>query len=149
MQGICSTKGFCFSALTIFWAISSFIVSELGGWDTSLKFLMTAIGIDYGLGIMIALIWHKSKKSSDGTFESHASLKGLFRKLSVLILVYIAVQLDILLQTNGYIRTMVILFFITNEGFSIIENLALMGVPMPVIIKDSFAVLKSSTNKKE
>ena len=47
------------------------------------------------------------------------------------------------------IRTAVILFFIANDGFSIIENLGIMGVKMPPIVKNSFAVLGKQSGADE
>ncbi|WP_085833490.1 phage holin family protein [Clostridium merdae] len=144
-----SAKSMYFSALTAFSAAGAAILSALGGWDDSLQFLIGIMAVDYGLGILIAMVWHKSPKTADGTFESNASLKGLLRKLSVLLIVYVAVQLDTVANTGGYLRTAVILFFIANEGFSIIENFGIMGVPMPDVVKNAFAAIKQQTEKAE
>ena len=138
-----------FSGLTAFSAVGSAIASAFGGWDTSLQTLIGFMAVDYLLGVTIALVWHKSQKTADGTFESNASLKGLLRKFSVLIVVYIAVKLDNVAGTNGYVRTAVILFFLANEGFSIIENLGIMGVPMPNIVKNAFAAIKNQSEQTD
>ena len=140
-----SARSVYLSALAVTSALGAWAVEALGGWDNSLQTLIAFMAIDYVLGILIALIWHKSQKTADGRFESHASLKGLIRKFSVLIIVFIAVKLDTVLHDNGYVRTAVIMFFITNEGFSIIENLGIMGVPMPEVIKDAFAAIKKQS----
>lgn len=131
-----------FSVLAAMSAVGAWAVQALGGWDNSLQTLIAFMAIDYILGILIALVWHKSQKSEDGRFESHASLKGLIRKFSVLIIVFIAVKLDLLLHDSGYVRTAVIMFFIANEGFSIVENLGIIGVPMPEAVKNAFAAIK-------
>lgn len=141
-----SAKSMYISALTVFSAAGAAILSALGGWDTSLQFLVGIMAVDYLLGILIALVWHKSQKTADGTFESNASLKGLLRKFSVLLVVYVAVQLDTVANTGGYLRTAVILFFIANEGFSVVENLGIMGVPMPDAVKNAFAAIKSKAD---
>lgn len=138
-----------FSGLTAFSAVGSAIASAFGGWDTSLQTLIGFMAVDFVMGIIIALVWHNSPKSKDGTFESNASLKGLFRKGGILLIVYIAVKLDIIANTNGYIRTAVILFFLANEGFSIIENLGIMGVPMPNIVKNAFAAIKNQSEQAD
>ena len=137
-----SAKSMYISVLTVFSAAGAAILSALGGWDTSLQFLIGIMAVDYLLGILIALVWHKSQKSADGTFESNASLKGLLRKFSVLLVVYVAVQLDVAANTDGYLRTAVILFFTANEGFSVFENLGIMGVPLPPAVKNAFAAMK-------
>lgn len=121
--------------------VGTIIVEALGGWDTSLKVLIIFMAIDYLTGILCALVWKKSPKSESGAFESKASLKGLIRKCAVLILVYIAALLDELTEQN-IVRTAVIIFFIANDGFSIIENLGIMGVPMPDVVKNAFELLQ-------
>ncbi|WP_042437021.1 phage holin family protein, partial [Faecalispora jeddahensis] len=96
-----SAKSIYISVLTVFSAAGAAILSALGGWDTSLQFLIGIMAVDYLLGVLIALVWHKSQKTADGTFESNASLKGLLRKFSVLLIVYVAVQLDTVANTGG------------------------------------------------
>lgn len=142
-----SAKSMYISVLTVFSAAGAAILSALGGWDTSLQFLIGIMAVDYLLGILIALIWHKSQKTAGG--ESSASLKSLLRKFSVLLIVYVAVQLDTVANTGGYLRTAVILFFIANEGFSVAEDLGIMGVPMPPAVKNAFAVIKSKAKNNE
>lgn len=121
--------------------VGTIIAEALGGWDTSLKVLIIFMAIDYLTGILCALVWKKSPKSESGAFESKASLKGLIRKCAVLILVYIGALLDELTEQT-IVRTAVIIFFIANDGFSIIENLGIMGVPMPEAIKNAFELLQ-------
>ena len=121
--------------------VGTIIAEALGGWDTSLKVLIIFIAIDYLTGILCALVWKKSPKSESGAFESKASLKGLIRKCAVLILVYIGALLDELTEQT-IVRTAVIIFFIANDGFSIIENLGIMGVPMPDVVKNAFELLQ-------
>lgn len=147
MGNLISAKGMYYSGLTAFSAVGAALISALGGWDSSLQVLIGIMAVDYALGVAIALVWHKSQKSKDGTFESNASLKGLLRKLSALLVVYIAVQLDMLTHTDGYIRTAVIMFFVAHEGFSIIENLGIMGVPLPDVVKNAFAAIKQPGEK--
>jgi len=148
MDKINYSKATYISALTVFSAIGAEIANDLGGWDAALVMLIRVIAIDFVLGIVIALVWHCSPKSEDGAFESSASLKGLFRKGAILLIVYIAVQLDMLTHSNGYIRTAVILFFIANEGFSIIENLGIMGIPLPPVIKNAFSAIKKQSGSR-
>ena len=138
-----------FSALTGLSAVGAAISSALGGWDKFIQTLVIFMAIDYILGVVIALVWKKSQKSADGSFESKASLKGLLRKGAMLLLVFIAVQLDLVIGDGQYIRTAVILFFIANEGFSIIENLGIMGLPMPDVIKDAFAAIKKKSDPQD
>lgn len=122
-------------------AAGATITEALGGWDTSLQTLVVLMAIDYVTGILCAAVWKKSPKSESGAFESKASLKGLIRKGAILLVVYIATRLDIMTGTT-ITRTAVIMFFIANDGFSIIENIGIMGVPMPPQIKNAFALLR-------
>lgn len=125
-------------------AASSWVIGLLGGWSTSLETLLIFMTVDYITGLLCAFVWNVSPKSRDGKFESKSSLKGLFRKGGILLIILIAARLELEISAAGNIRTTVILFFIANEGFSIIENLGIMGLPLPEFIKSSFSRLKSS-----
>lgn len=129
-------------------AAGTAIAQALGGWDTALQTLCIVMAADYLTGIVCALVWKRSPKSEDGAFESKASVKGLFRKMAVLLCVLVAYQLDSLSGTR-VVRELVILFFIANDGFSILENLGIMGVPMPAALKNAFALLKDKVEKAE
>lgn len=152
-----NAKTIYYTILTVLSAIGTTIAQYLGGWDNALQALIIFMAVDYITGVVCALIWKKSPKSEDGAYESNASLKGIFRKGGILLTVFIAYQLDKLAGTTA-VRTAVIMFFIANDGFSIIENLGIMGLPMPKILKNAFEILreKSETvaeklidNKKE
>ena len=136
-----NAKTIYYSALAVLATVGAGIAEALGGWDTALQTLVILMAIDYITGVLCALVWRKSPKSKDGTFESKASLKGLIRKGAILLTVYIAARLDTLMGTQ-ITRTAVILFFVANDGFSIIENLGIMGVPLPTVIKNAFALLR-------
>lgn len=133
--------------------IGSVIVNTfLGGWSEDLKTLLIMMGIDFVLGMLIAAVWKKSSKSDSGTLNSISAWKGLCRKGATLAVVAVAYRLDVTLGT-AYIKTGVIIAFIANEGLSIIENLGIMGVPMPTVIKKAVEVLQdeaeSEGNKSE
>lgn len=124
-------------------AAAGAVVSQaLGGWDVMLQTLLTVMAIDYALGIVLALVWKNSNKTPDGSFESRASIKGLFRKCGILLCVLVAARLDALFGVEDYVRSTVIFFFLANEGLSVIENLGLMGLPMPEALKNAFLELR-------
>ena len=123
-------------------AAGSALAQSLGGWDGLLQILVTLMAIDYALGIVLALVWKNSNKTPDGSFESRASIKGLFRKCGILLCVLVAARLDALFGVEGYVRSTVIFFFLANEGLSVIENLGLMGLPMPEALKNAFLELR-------
>lgn len=129
-------------------AIGSAVSVLLGGWDTALQTMIILMGVDYVTGIIIALVFKKSIKSNKGSFESGASIKGLFRKFGIILIVLVACQLDNMIGTDDYTRNAVILFFSANEGLSIVENLGIMGLPMPSVIKNAFEVLKKTADKE-
>lgn len=128
--------------------VGTVIAEALGGWDAGLKTLVIFMAIDYITGILCALVWKRSPKSETGAFESKASLKGLIRKCAVLVLVYVAALLDTL-TGQKIVRTAVIMFFIANDGFSIIENLGIMGVPMPDVVKNAFELLRNNSDNQK
>jgi toxin secretion/phage lysis holin len=126
--------------------LGSGVAKALGGWDNALQTLIIFMAIDYITGILIAAIWQRSTKSESGALESRAGFKGLIRKSTMLLVVWVSVQLDLLLGLDGFSRTAVILFFCGNEGLSIVENLGIMGVPIPSMIKEKFEQLRKSAD---
>ena len=134
--------------LAILAAIGSFIANNLGGWDAAMALLAALMIADYVTGVAVAAIWHKSGKTESGTLSSVAGFKGLVKKVAILLMVWIAVLLDKALSTN-YVRMMVILFFIGNEGISLLENLGLMGVPFPDFLMKMLEALRDKGDKGE
>lgn len=124
----------------------SFIARSLGGWDTALQTLIIFMAIDYITGLLVAGVWQRSNKSQTGAIESRAGFKGLIRKGLILFVVLIGVQLDAIIGLQAFCRTAIVLFFCGNEGLSIIENLGIMGVPLPDFIKTKFEQLKTQGN---
>jgi toxin secretion/phage lysis holin len=122
-------------------AAGSFIANALGGWDAALTVLIGMMVADYLTGVLVALIWHRSSKTDDGTLSSKAGFKGLCKKGVIILIVWLAVLLDNATGAN-YIRTAVILFFIGNEGISLLENVGLMGVPYPQFLKKALQALR-------
>ena len=122
-------------------AVGAVIANSLGGWDTGLQTLVILMAVDYVTGVLCALVWKKSPKSTDGAFESNASFRGLIRKMVILLCVLVACRVDVYTGTD-MARDAVILFFIANDGLSIVENLGIMGVPIPPAIQNAFAALK-------
>ena len=126
-------------------AIGAFISACFGGWDAALTTLMIFMIIDYATGMIVAAVFHKSEKTADGTLESRAGWKGLCRKGASLLVVLIAVRLDMLIGTS-FIKDTVVIGFIVNETLSIVENVGLMGVPIPRVIVSAIHVLKEKAD---
>ena len=127
-------------------AVGALLTNALGGWDVLLKVLVGMMAADYLSGLLLAAVWRKSNKSQSGALDSKASFKGLVRKSMVLLLAYVAVLLDEVIGTN-YIRAAVIIFYIGNEGLSLLENLCVMGVPHPKFLEDVLQVLEDKGDK--
>jgi toxin secretion/phage lysis holin len=130
--------------LTVLGTIGGAIAWLFGGWTTDLQALLIFMAVDYATGLILAGVFKKSNKSCSGALESRAGLKGLFLKVGILMCVLIAHWLGQVTDVD-FIRTSVIVAFICNEGISIIENLGLMGVPVPESVKNAIDALK---NKK-
>lgn len=124
--------------------LGSILVSAFGGWDAALKSLIIFMAVDYITGLMVAGVFHNSKKTASGTLESRAGFKGLCRKALILLFVLIAQRLDIMCEVD-YIRNAVIIGFCANDLISIIENAGLMGVPLPEVIVKAVDVLQSKS----
>ena len=121
--------------------IGAAVTSLLGGWDYGMQLLVIAMAVDYISGIMVAGVWHKSTKTESGKLESRAGFKGLCRKGMILGLVLVAHYMDLAIGTQ-YIRDAIVIGFAANEIFSILENLGLMGVQYPSVIKNALEVLR-------
>ncbi len=136
--GLCATIG----------ALGGAVAALFGGWSADLMTLVLFMAADYITGLVLAAVFHKSRKSASGTLESRAGLKGLCRKGAILLVVLVAQRLDMLTGLT-VVRTAVVIGFIANETISIFENLALMGIHMPAPIKKALDVLNDRTSTRE
>lgn len=106
----------------------------LGGFDGFLYALITFVVIDYITGVFCAII--------DKNLCSKIGAKGIFKKVLIFVLVGIGNVLDSNVlgavgNTNANVlRTAVIFFYLSNEGISILENAAHIGLPIPEKLKD-------------
>ena len=109
-----------------FAAIGGWLGYFLGGCDGLLYALLAFVVIDYITGVMCAI--------ADKSLSSEVGFKGICRKVLIFLLVGIANVLDV--QVIGSVlRTAVIFFYISNEGVSLLENAAHLGLPVPEKIK--------------
>ena len=88
----------------------------------------------------MALVFHNSRKTDTGTYDSRYGLKGLMKKCLMLLFVLAAVQMDRILHVD-YVRDAVCIGFCTNELLSITENLGLAGVPLPKAVTNALEQL--------
>ena len=107
----------------------------LGGFDIALQSLLIVIVIDYISGVSSA-IYNKKLSSKVG-------LKGIIKKFCYLCIVALSVVIDNLLGQSGMIRSLVIYFFVANDGLSIIENMAEMNIKLPKKLIESLEQIKN------
>lgn len=111
-----------------------------GTWDTALIVLISFMVLDYATGLLRA--WINKEVSSD------IGLKGIARKCVIFVVLIVAVMLDRLLNTGTWVfRTLVCYFYIANEGISLLENCAGLGLPIPEKIKEALIQLKDGEKK--
>lgn len=113
-----------------------------GGWDGAMSTLCVFILMDYLAGIVLAGVFRRSKHTAGG-LDSRAGLMGLFRKAGMMLVVIVAVRLDMLCDLDGVLRMGTIYALIANDALSIIENLGLMGVPLPETLRAAIERLRN------
>ena len=123
--------------------IATFFTYLFGGWDAAIGVLIVLMVLDYITGVLNGYLTK--------TLNSEVGFKGLLKKFLILVVMIIAVMLDRLMNTGNWIfRTLVCYFYIANEGISLLENISLMGVPIPDKIKDALEQLnKEGTEEQE
>ena len=122
-----------------FTAVGGWLGYYLGGCDGLLIALIAFVVIDYITGMMCAVI--------DKKLSSAVGFKGICRKVLIFLIVGAAHILDLyVIKTGSILRTAVIFFYISNEGVSLVENAAHLGLPVPKKIK---SVLEQLHNRAE
>ncbi|MBQ6998304.1 MAG: phage holin family protein [Clostridia bacterium] len=106
----------------IFAGICGGLTYIFGGLDAVLKILIIMMAIDYITGVCVA-IYRKELCSRTG-------FNGILKKAAILCIVACAHMIGEIMNV-AEIRSAVIGFYIANEGISIVENAASLGVPMP------------------
>ena len=133
-----------------FWNMVQMVFAGVGGWlgyflggnDGLLIALVLFVAVDYLTGVMCAV--------SDKVLSSNVGFKGICRKVLIFLLVGIANILDVhVIGTGSVLRTAVIFFYISNEGVSLLENAAHLGLPVPGKIKAVLEQLHDRAEKTE
>ena len=116
----------------VFTAVSGWLGYFLGGCDGLLIALVVFVVVDYVTGVMCAV--------SDKELSSKVGFRGICRKVLIFILVGAANILDAqVIGSGSVLRTAVIFFYLSNEGVSLLENAAHLGLPIPKKLKDVLA----------
>ena len=133
-----------------FWTTIQIIITGVGGWlgwflggcDGLLYALLVFVVLDYITGIMCAVV--------DKKLDSRVGFKGIFRKVLIFALVGVGHLLDThIIGTGSILRTAVIFFYLSNEGVSLVENAAYLGLPIPVKLKLVLQQLHDRAEKEE
>ena len=119
------------------WNTMQIILAAVGGWlgyflggcDGLVYALILFVAADYITGVMCAAV--------DKRLSSEIGFKGICKKVLIFVLVGLANILDVqIIGTGSVLRTAVIFFYISNEGVSLLENAAHLGLPVPEKLKD-------------
>lgn len=132
------------------WNIVQIIIAVVGGWvgyflggyDGFLYALIAFVIIDYFLGVMCAIL--------EKHLSSEIGARGIFKKVVIFCLVGISHILDQTIIGDGSaLRTAVIFFYLSNEGISILENAARLGLPIPEILRNMLEQLNEGGEKHD
>lgn len=136
MKQIISTMQYVFAG------VGGFMGWFLGGLDGFLYALIMFVAIDYLTGLMAAYVQKK--------ISSEVGFRGICRKVAIFCLVGVGHVLDTqVIQNGSVLRTAVIFFYLSNEGISIIENIAIIGLPVPKKLKDVLEQLRDDEKEGE
>ena len=125
-----------------FSALGGFLGWYLGGVDGFLYALIAFVLVDYVTGVMCAI--------ADKKLSSAVGFKGICKKVLILMLVGVANVVDIhIVGTGSALRSAVICFYLSNEGLSLLENAAHIGLPIPDKMKDVLAQLHGREDTKD
>ena len=127
-------------------AIAGAVGSFFCGLPPILWVLLAVMTIDYITGILCGILG-KSQKTETGYLASKAAFTGLLKKALIILVVLLAALLDkaVSMGTGAAFEAVAgatCLWFIASEGFSIIENVATMGVPIPKILRQALEILR-------
>lgn len=112
------------------------------GWNDALEALLTLMVIDYATGLLAAYI------NPDLKLDSHKGFRGICKKIVIILLIVLAHELE---KATGVpaVQSVVVWFFVGNEGLSIIENSAKAGVPVPEKLRKTLEQLSSEKGERK
>ena len=136
-------------SIDLIWTKIQIAVSAIGGWlgyflggmDGMLIALIVLMSLDYISGVMCAIV--------DKKLSSAVGFRGVCKKSFILMLVGVAHIIDLhVVGTGSALRGVVICFYMSNEGLSLLENAAHVGLPIPDKLKDILAQLHDRDKKE-
>lgn len=121
----------------VFATMGGALGAVMGGFDGFLYALIVFVVVDYMTGVMVGIL--------NKELSSQIGFRGIFKKVVIFSLVTVAHIIDThVIQNGSVLRTTVIFFYLSNEGISILENAALIGLPIPKKMKDVLEQLKEN-----
>jgi toxin secretion/phage lysis holin len=134
-------------------AIGGAIASFFCGLPAIIWVLLAVMTIDFITGVICGLMG-KSKKTETGGISSSAAFRGLMKKMLIILVVLLAALLDKAVSVGTGIAFEAVagatcLWFIASEGFSIVENVASMGVPVPKILLQALEIMRQKSDPAE
>lgn len=130
-----------YSLQSILGVVGAYLGYFLGGFDGLLHALVIFVIIDYITGVMLAIV--KKRLSSE------VGARGIFKKVMLFLLVGMGHMVDLhIIKEGSAIRTAVLFFYMSNEGLSILENVSLMGLPIPEKLKQILKKLRGADHGK-
>ncbi len=134
-------KGLC--------AVCGAIAGWVGGWPPMMIWLAAMMGADYVSGVIVAACG-KSPKSESGGLSSKVGFIGLAKKGFILLIVLAATLLDQAIGGGQMVfQGATVAYYLANEGLSLLENAALLGVPFPERVKKALEVLREKEGKND
>ena len=123
-------------------AVGGWLGYFLGGMDGMLIALIVLMALDYITGVMCAII--------DKKLSSAVGFKGICKKVFILMLVGVAHIIDVhVAGTGSALRGAVVCFYMSNEGLSLLENAAHIGLPVPDKLKGALSQIHGREDKTD
>lgn len=126
------------NARLIFIAVITSIGELCGGYDQMLHAIVLFVIIDYVTGVLRA--------GYEKKISSYIGEWGIVRKIVIFMVIAAANELDLLIGTDHLLRLTTISFFLSNEGISLLENIAALGIPIPPQLLNTLAEIKNRAN---
>ena len=129
--------------------IAGAVAGLLGEWNVMLTILAVMMVLDYATGLIVA--WRgRSPKTEGGGVSSAAGFDGLIRKAFIMVVVLVATLLDTAIGNATHVfQLAAVMYYIANEGISILENTALMGVKYPKFILKALEAMREKGDEGE
>lgn len=118
---------------TCFATVGTICSHLFGNWSNLWEAILLLMALDYITGLLSA--WLNPNKKLD----SRKGWRGLAKKAVIVIIIMVAHIADIVFNQGTITRDVAIMFYIANEGLSILENATNCGVPVPTKLKNNLA----------